>query len=92
MKELSGKITETRSGVSSVKSEIDGMRSKRDLLMSEMSALKGQLKDQNNRMIQAAQEKIRLEKLATESEAKQANLKLLREKLETLKEEVKKCV
>jgi hypothetical protein len=56
--------------------------------MNEMGMLKGQLKDQNNRMLLAAQEKVRLEKLATESEAKQMNLKQLREKLQDMKDEV----
>jgi len=71
-----------------VKTEIDGMRSKRDTFMSDMSLFKAQLKDQNNRMLHAAQEKIRVEKLAAESEVKHINLKQLREKLETQKEEV----
>lgn len=88
VKELSGKITETRVGVSSVKSEIDGMRVKRDTFMNDMGTLKSQLKEQNNRMVAAAQEKSRLEKLASESEGKQMNLKVLREKLQTVKEEV----
>lgn len=89
MKELSGKITETRVGVSSVKCEIDGMRVKRDTFMNDMGTLKGQLKEQNNRMVAAAQEKVRLEKLATESEGKQMNLKVLREKLQSVKDEVR---
>ncbi|XP_021964596.1 intersectin-2 isoform X1 [Folsomia candida] len=90
VKELSGKITETRQGVSTVKTEIDGMRTNRDTFMNEMGMRKGQLKDQNNRMLLAAQEKIRLEKLATESEAKQMNLKQLREKLQNMREELEK--
>jgi len=71
-----------------VKTEIDGMRSKRDTFMTDMGLLKGQLKDQNNRMLLAAQEKVRLEKLAVESEAKQMNLKQLREKLQNMRDEV----
>lgn len=92
MKELSGKITETRVGVSTVKSEIDGMRAKRDGFMTENAALKARLKEQNNRMLHAAQEKLRLEKLAAESEVKHINLKQLREKLQNLKEEVSKML
>ncbi len=90
MRELSGKITETRVGVSTVKSEIDGMRSKRDTFMSDMGLLKAQLKDQNNRMLHAAQEKIRLERVSAESEVKHINLKQLREKLVNMKEEVRR--
>jgi regulator of replication initiation timing len=89
VKELSGKITDTRVGVSTVKSEIDGMRAKRDGFMNENATLKLQLKEQNNRLLHAAQEKIRLEKLAAESEVKHINLKQLREKLANLKEEVR---
>ncbi|ODM95300.1 Intersectin-2 [Orchesella cincta] len=90
VKELSGKITETRVGVSSVKTEIDGMRVKRDTFMNDMGTLKGQLKEQNNRMVAAAQEKSRLEKLGSESEGKQMNLKVLREKLQNIKDELSK--
>lgn len=50
-------------GVSGVKTEIDGMRTNRDTFMNDMGMLKGQLKDQNNRMLLAAQEKVRLEKV-----------------------------
>lgn len=75
-------------GVSSVKSEIDGMRVKRDTFMNDMGTLKSQLKEQNNRMLHAAAEKSRIEKLATETEGKQMNLKVLREKLQTAKDEV----
>ena len=89
MKELSNKITETRKGVSSVKSEIDGMRTKRDTFMNDMAMLKAQLKDQNNRMLHAAQEKVRLEKLASESDVKHINLNQLREKQQNVKEEVR---
>jgi len=88
VKELSSKITETRVGVSTVKSEIDGMRAKRDGFMNENASLKAQLKEQNNRMLHAAQEKIRLERLAVESDVKHINLKQLREKLNNLKDEV----
>jgi hypothetical protein len=73
-----------------VKTEIDGMRTKRDTFMTDMGLLKGQLKDQNNRMMLAAQEKVRLEKLSVESEAKLMNLKQLREKLLNMRDEV--CV
>lgn len=38
VKELSTKITDTRSGVTSVKSTIDGMRTTRDSQLQEMSS------------------------------------------------------
>lgn len=86
---MSNKITETRTGVSTVKSEIDGMRSKRDTYMNDMAMLKAQLKDQNQRLVNVAQEKIRVEKWSAESEVKKMNVKQLKDKQTGLKEEVR---
>ncbi|XP_075217000.1 dynamin associated protein 160 isoform X2 [Lycorma delicatula] len=61
IKELSQKIGETRTGVTSVKATIDGMRSTRDAQLSEMSNLKARLKDHNARLLAISQEKARLE-------------------------------
>ena len=44
---LSTGIADTRTGVTDVKSFIDGMRSSRDINMAELNALKNQLKEQN---------------------------------------------
>ncbi len=52
MSELTTNITETRTGVTDVKSFIDGMRTSRDTKMAELNALKNQLKDQNQRLMQ----------------------------------------
>jgi chromosome segregation ATPase len=92
VKELSDKITDTRGGVSSVKADIDEMRTKRDSFIEEMGILRAKLKDQNRRMLQAAQEKIRTERNLNESEVKQMNLKQLREKLKNMKAEVSRIV
>lgn len=52
MEDMSTKITETRAGVTDVKQFIDGMRSARDTKMAELNALKNQLKEQNERLMQ----------------------------------------
>ena len=44
-----------------VKSFIDGMRSSRDTKMADLNALKTQLKEQNQRLLQVTQEKARIE-------------------------------
>ena len=44
---LSTGIADTRTGVTDVKSFIDGMRSSRVTKMAELNALKNQLKEQN---------------------------------------------
>ncbi|CAG7819144.1 unnamed protein product [Allacma fusca] len=90
VRELGLKITETRVGVSGVKSEIDGMRAKRDGYIAEVASLKARLKDQNSRVLAAEKEKARLDKLLVEREVRGINLKQLREKLVTLKEELSK--
>lgn len=61
VKELSQKICDTRVGVSSVKTTIDGMRSTRDSQLQEMSALKNKLREQNQRLLAVTQEKARIE-------------------------------
>lgn len=61
MKELSQKICDTRVGVSSVKSTIDGMRTTRDTQLQEMAALKNKLREQNQRLLALSQEKARIE-------------------------------
>jgi hypothetical protein len=59
--ELSSKIIETRTGVAETKNTIDGMRTTRDTQMSQLSALKTQLREQNQRLLTVSQEKVRLE-------------------------------
>ena len=59
--DLSSKIVETRTGVAETKNTIDGMRSTRDGQMAQLSALKTQLREQNQRLLSVSQEKVRLE-------------------------------
>jgi hypothetical protein len=66
------------------------MRAKRDGYIAEVAALKARLKDQNSRVLAAEKEKARLDKLLVEREVRGINLKQLREKLVTLKEELSK--
>merc|ERR1719193_2115555 len=61
VEDLTKGIADTRSGVTDVKSFIDGMRSSRDTKMADLNALKTQLKEQNQRLLQVTQEKARLE-------------------------------
>ncbi|XP_014616737.1 PREDICTED: intersectin-1 isoform X1 [Polistes canadensis] len=61
VKELSQKICDTRVGVSSVKTTIDGMRFTRDSQLQEMTALKNKLREQNQRLLSLSQEKARIE-------------------------------
>merc|ERR1712156_997652 len=61
VKELTNNISDTRTGVTDVKTFIDGMRSSRDTKMADMTSLKTQLKDQNERMIKVTQDKAKLE-------------------------------
>ena len=61
MSELTNSISETRTGVTDVKTCIDGMRTSRDTKMKEMADLKAKLKDQNQRLLQVTQEKAKLE-------------------------------
>ena len=55
VKELTQNISDTRAGVTEVKSTIDGMRATRDSHMSQLTALKAQLREQNNRLLQVNQ-------------------------------------
>lgn len=61
IKELSQKICDTRAGVTSVKTVIDGMRSTRDTQMTDMAQLKGRIVEQNARLIALSQEKAKLD-------------------------------
>jgi hypothetical protein len=61
VKTLTDQISETRTGVTDVKTFIDGMRSSRDTKMADMTSLKTQLKDQNERLIKVTQEKAKMD-------------------------------
>ena len=54
-------IADTRTGVTDVKQFIDGMRTSRDTKMAELNALKTQLKEQNQRLLQVTQERAKIE-------------------------------
>merc|ERR1719492_468400 len=71
VKELTDNISDTRTGVTDVKTFIDGMRSSRDTKMADMTSLKAQLKDQNERMIKVTQDKAKLE---AKNKARQAKV------------------
>lgn len=58
---MSQKICDTRVGVSTVKTTIDGMRTTRDQQLQEMSALKNKLREQNQRLLACSQEKARFD-------------------------------
>eukprot|EP00096_Caligus_rogercresseyi_P015547 TRINITY_DN799_c0_g1_i6.p1 TRINITY_DN799_c0_g1~~TRINITY_DN799_c0_g1_i6.p1 ORF type:complete len:898 (+),score=300.51 TRINITY_DN799_c0_g1_i6:905-3598(+) len=70
VKTLTTGISDTRSGVTDVKTFIDGMRSSRDSKMADMNSLKVQLKDQNARLISVTQEKAKLDARSALTEAK----------------------
>ena len=57
MKDLTNNIGESRTGISDIKTFIDGMRSSRDAKMQEMANLKTRLKEQNERLLIVTQEK-----------------------------------
>merc|ERR1719232_988796 len=59
--DLTNNIAETRTGVTDVKQFIDGMRTSRDTKMAELNALKTQLKEQNQRLLQVTQERAKIE-------------------------------
>lgn len=61
IKGLSQQICDTRSNVTTVKTVIDGMRTTRDTSNSEMAALKNQIKEQNAKLVQLSQEKVRVD-------------------------------
>lgn len=91
--------------MSGVKATIDGMRTTRDTQLSEMSALKARLKEQNQRLVALSQEKARLEArnkmnmaadTANQEQVKlaftnkQITLKQLRDRLQDLQKEVRR--
>ncbi|KAL6445054.1 hypothetical protein ACFW04_002162 [Cataglyphis niger] len=103
VKELSQKICDTRVGVSSVKTTIDGMRSTRDTQLQEMAALKNKLREQNQRLLALSQEKARIEaknKLNAAQDAagqeaikmafdnKQITLKQMKDKIADLQQQI----
>ncbi|XP_031632299.1 intersectin-1 [Contarinia nasturtii] len=96
VKELSQKICDTRVSVTSVKTVIDGMRSTRDTQMSEMTALKSRIKEQNAKLVHLSQEKAKLDSKNAKGDGlsqeifanKQMNINQLRGKLQNLKEEI----
>ncbi|XP_055636706.1 intersectin-1 isoform X2 [Toxorhynchites rutilus septentrionalis] len=96
IKELSQKICDTRVGVTNVKSTIDGMRTTRDTQMSEMAQLKAKVKDQNQRLVQLSQEKVKLDSKnkigETESQLqfsnKQIIIQQLKDKLSNTKQQI----
>ena len=51
VKTLTDNISDTRTGVTDVKTFIDGMRKSRDEKMTDMKNIKEQLRDQNERLI-----------------------------------------
>merc|ERR1711879_556114 len=59
--DLTKNIADTRTGVPDVKQFIDGMRTSRDTKMAELNALKTQLKEQNQRLLQVTQERAKIE-------------------------------
>lgn len=96
IKELSQKICDTRVGVTSVKTVIDGMRSTRDTQMTEMATLKSRIKEQNTKLVHLSQEKAKLDS-KTKSDStlsqevfstKQMNINQLRGKVDNTKEEL----
>ncbi|XP_049549099.1 intersectin-1 isoform X1 [Anopheles darlingi] len=96
IKEMSQKICDTRVGVTTVKTTIDGMRATRDSQMAEMAQLKSQVKDQNQRLVQLSQEKAKLDAKnktgETESQLqftnKQIVIQQLKDKLENTKQQI----
>ncbi|KAG8238924.1 hypothetical protein J437_LFUL000761 [Ladona fulva] len=105
VKDLTSRITETRSGVTGVKSTIDGMRATRDTKLQEASMLKAsaKLKEQNQRLVALAAEKVRLEAknkanmqapgsgsdvIQTFTTDKQITLKQLRDRLDDMQKEI----
>lgn len=96
VKELSQKICDTRVSVTSVKTIIDGMRSTRDIQMSEMETLKARIKEQNAKLVQLSQEKAKLDSKNAKGDGlsqeifanRQMNINQLRGKLQNVREEV----
>ena len=71
VKSLTDNISDTRTGVTDVKTFIDGMRKSRDEKMTDMKNLKDQLKDQNERLIKVTQEKAKMD---AKNKARQAKV------------------
>ena len=71
VKTLTDNISDTRTGVTDVKTFIDGMRKSRDDKMTDMSSIKAQLKDQNERLIKVTQEKAKMD---AKNKARQAKV------------------
>merc|ERR1711860_310805 len=71
VKTLTDNISDTRTGVSDVKTFIAGMRKSRDDKMTDMSSIKAQLKDQNERLIKVTQEKAKMD---AKNKARQAKV------------------
>lgn len=94
VKELSQKICDTRTTVTTVKSSIDEMRTVRDTCMSEQAQTKTKIKEQNAKLVQLSQEKSLMEaKVKTQEDAnlitnKQIAIKQMRDKAEDIKSEL----
>lgn len=95
IKGLSQQICETRSNVTTVKTVIDGMRTTRDTSNSEMAALKTKIKEQNAKLVQLSQEKVRVDTRSKEvlnnEEAfsnRQLKINQLKDKLESTKQQM----
>ena len=95
IKGLSQQIVDTRTNVTTVKTVIDGMRTTRDTHNSEMAALKNKIKEQNAKLVQLSQEKVRVDAKAKEmlnnEEAfsnRQIKINQLKDKLESAKQQM----
>lgn len=94
VKELSQKICDTRTTVTTVKSAIDEMRTVRDTCMTEQAQTKTKIKEQNAKLVQLSQEKSIMDaKVKTQEDAnlitnKQIAIKQLRDKTEDIKSDL----
>lgn len=95
IKGLSQQICETRSNVTTVKTVIDGMRTTRDTSNSEMAALKNKIKEQNAKLVQLSQEKVRVDARSKEVlnneqafSNRQIMINQLKDKLENTKQQM----
>lgn len=98
VKELSQKICDTRVGVSTIKTTIDGMRTTRDQQLQEMAALKNKLREQNQRLLAVSQEKARIDAKTKVNadpagqeaqKLKQIALKQMEDKIAEMEKEIK---
>lgn len=62
IKDLNEKISETRKGVTAMKSSIDDMRNERDTKLKEIADVKSKIKEFNDRLLVISQEKLNLKK------------------------------